>query len=87
VTIALLAGSCLLLFALLSKRVPVVSAAVASVVPALHPAASEIVADLCCQPIATAGLFSVASVAAWWRMRERPSVGALGVVVLLARLP
>jgi hypothetical protein len=86
VTIALLAGSCLLLFTLLSKRAPVVTAAAASILPALHPAASEIVADLCCQPIATAGLFSVASAAAWSRMRERPSAGALGLVVLLCSL-
>jgi hypothetical protein len=83
VTIALLACSCLLLFTLLSKRAPVVTAAAVSVLPAIHPAASELVADLCCQPIATAGLFSVAAVAAWWRMRERASLGALGLVVLL----
>ncbi|HEY6459028.1 MAG TPA: hypothetical protein VIY73_02725, partial [Polyangiaceae bacterium] len=86
VTLALLAASCLLLFLLLSRRMPLPTAAVVALVPALHPASVEIVGNLCCQPIATAGLLSVAAVAAWQRMRERPSAGSIGTVVLLCAL-
>jgi hypothetical protein len=86
VTIALLAASCWLLFRLLSRHVPVGVAAAASVLPALHPAASEVVSELCCQPIALAGLFSIATVAAWLRMRARHSAGAVGLVVVLCAL-
>jgi hypothetical protein len=86
VTLALVAATSLLFFHLLSRRVPIVTAMLASVAPALHPASSEIVSSLACQPLATAGLFSLSAVVGWQRMRVRPSSGAVAVVVLLSAL-
>ncbi len=67
VTLALVAGSCLLIYAEASRHLPRRKAVMIALVPAVHPATSEIVELMNRQPIALAGLFAVAAAVGWIR--------------------
>ncbi len=86
VTLALVVASCLLVYRLALRRVSVVPAVAIAILPALHPASAEVVGSLSCQPLATAGLFCVATATAWVRMRRSGSRGALAATILFCAL-
>jgi hypothetical protein len=86
VTLSLVAASCFLLYVLASRHLSLRYAAALGLVPAFHPAASEVVGNLNCQPLALAGLFSLGAVAAWVRMRENGSRPALAASLFLCAL-
>ncbi|APR81909.1 TPR repeat protein [Minicystis rosea] len=86
ITAALVLAGCLLLYRLALRHVSAPRAVVIASVPLLHPSSAEVVGTLNCQPLAAAGLFCVATVVAWDRMRRTGSRPALAAALAFCAL-
>lgn len=86
VTAALVIASCALIYRLVRRHMSAPQALAVALLPAVHPASAEVVGTLNCQPLAAAGLCSVAAVMAWDRARRTGSRAALAAAVALCAL-